>query len=328
MKKYLNDLIIILLLSVFVFVLYFYIPSSVKLINQKVNQSNSLDLNNNERLNLVEEYGSYMVNNLPEDTPKLYFYWYSNQRKLLDLRVKKVIEEIKNTNVKAGESRIWSLLNMGVIIKTSSKIIAIDVANLPFSLAHNELVNLADIFVVSHMDGDHFDSKLIKKALAKNKKAVFIEGFIFDSLWTENVFILTSGKTNNIDGIEITAYQTDHRGDGNFKEPCAWFEIETDGIKILHTGDGRDFKNKDEEKEIYAMRDFDILLGNIQVHSYNVRDIRPKIYIPLHLYKFMSGRDLYEESTILSVLNIHKKHEKDLQGIEIIYLLPGENYAL
>ena len=40
----------------------------------------------------------------------------------------------------------------------------------------------------------------------------------------------------------------------------------------------------------------------------------------------MSGKDLYQESTIEAVSNIYKEYEKDLQDIKKVYLLPGENF--
>ena len=330
MKKNLGSLIFVLLFVLFIIVSYIYIPSSVKTLHNKVNRSNPLNLDT-DRENLVKEYGHYLAEKLPENNPALYFYWFSNQRKLSDLRVKKAIEEIKNTQVETGKIKIWALLNMGVVIKTDKQTIAIDTANLPFSQAHNELANIVDIFLVSHMDGDHYDPALLKKALGQNKNIVFLDGFIFDSNQPNHTFNLLSGETKDINGVKITAYQTDHRGDGNFKEPNAWFIIEVNGFKLLHTGDGRDFKNKDESQEVYNMKNFDILLGNSNalstLHPYNIRDLKPKILIPLHLFKFMSGNDLYQESTIEAVSNIYKEYEKDLQDIKKVYLLPGESFT-
>lgn len=307
MIKYFRDLIIVALFGLVVIISYFYIPPTAQKLNKKISQSE-------DRQSLIEEYGNYLGKGLPEKNPALYFYWFSGQRKLSDLRVKQAIEEIKNTPPQPGKIQIWSLLNMGVVLKTSNHTIAIDTANLPFSQAHNKLAQIADIFLASHMDSDHYDSGLLQKALQQNKKVI-------------DASYLDSGQTENIDGVKITAYQTDHRGDGNFDEPNVWFIVEADGFKLLHTGDGRDFKNKNEADKVYSMKDFDILLGNIMLHPYNIRDLQPKVFVPLHLYKFAGGQDLYQESTIEAVLNNHKKYEKDLQGIKKVYLLPGESFS-
>lgn len=327
MKKLISNLLIILLIGLAIAVSYFYTPASVKELHEKVNQSSPLSSLSGDRWDLVREYGSYLADGLPEDNPKLYFYWFSNQRKLSDLRVRKALEEIRTTNVEKGDIRIWSLLNMGVVIKTGTHSIAIDTANLPFSQAHNELTDLVNIFIVSHKDGDHFDATLLKTALEKGKKVVLLEGFIFDGAESENIIKIASGRTKNVDGVKVTAYQTDHRGDGNFMDPNAWFVVEIGGFKLLHTGDGRDFKNKDEMEKVYAIKDFDILLGNTLLHPYNVRDLEPKVFVPMHLFKFMSGNDLYQESTIEAIFDVHRKYERDLQGIKMVYLLPGEGFT-
>lgn len=325
MKKYFNELILLLILVSFIIISYFYIPSSAKLLHKRIYQSNPSILNEN-RQNLIGEYGNYIGNRLTEKPPGLHFYWYSNQRKISDLRIKEAVKEIKFSKIEKGKIKVWNLLNMGSVIKTDEHTIAFDTANLFFSQAYNELTQIADIFIVTHADSDHYDSSFLKKAVANNKKMVFLKGFGFSGSSKSNTIFVTGGETIDIDGIKITAFQTDHRGDGNFSEPSAWFVVEVDGFKILHTGDGRDFKNKNEQNGVYAMKDFDILLGNIMLHPYNIRDLRPKVFVPLHLYKFMSGKNLFQESTIEAVLSIHKQYDKDLQDIEIKYLLPGESF--
>jgi len=327
-KEILKSLFFILIFGVVIALIYFYIPPSVKELDEKVNRSNPTNLDTT-RLNLFKEYGDFLGQNLPKNNSRLYFYWYSNQRKISDLRVKNAIEEIRNSKPAKNEIKIWSLLNMGVVVKTSEKTVAVDTANLPFSQAHNELVKLVDIFLVTHADMDHYDPALLKKALDNNKKVVFLEGFNGPEGKSKSIS-LRSGETKDIDGVKVTAYQTDHRGDGDFNDPCVWYVVEAGGFKLLHTGDGRDFKNKNEQQKVYSMKDFDILLGNSNtgstLHPYNIRDLKPKVLIPLHLFKFMSGNDLYQESTIEAVSENYAKYDKDLQGIKRIFLLPGESY--
>jgi len=325
MKKNLHALIFTLLLAAFLFVSYIFVPSSVKLLDQKINNSDPLVLDQ-ARLDLIKEYGEFLSKGLPKSAPALYFYWLSNQRKLSDFRVKHAIDEIKNTQVDDKEIKVWSMLNMGAVLKTSKHTIAIDTANLPFSYAHYELAKLADIFLVTHDDGDHYDPTLLKKAAEENKKVILPKGFILNSKKPENIILLESGKTIEIDGVKITGYQTDHRGDDNFAEGGNWYEIESDGVKILHTGDGRDFKNKTEKEKVYSMKDIDILLGNIMLHSYNIRDFKPKVFVPLHMYKFISGGGAIQDSTIETVLNTHEQYKNELFGSEKVYLLPGESY--
>lgn len=326
MKKNIYSLIYIVIFAVFLAVSYLFVPQSVKDVNQKINNSNPSVLDG-ERRNLIKQYGETILKSLPRDIPKLYFYWFSNQRKLTDLRIKNAISEIEKTKIENDEIKTWSLINMGAVIRTKNHTIAIDTANLPFSQASDDLINLVDIFLVTHDDGDHYDYSLLKKASEKKSKVILPDGFIIKSSQPENIIVAIDGKTIEIDGVKITGYQTDHRGDGNFAGGGNWYVIESDGFKILHTGDGRDFKNKDEEKRVYSMGDIDILLGNIMIHPYNIRDLSPKILIPLHLYKFMSGADDVGQSFIEEVSRKYDEYKQDLAKVKIIYLLAGESYS-
>jgi len=328
MKKHRFDLLILLLFVFIGLFLYFYTPKSVVLLDQRISQSNPNNLDE-ERIKLACDFEEFLLSGMPKDpgaSPKSYLYWVGGQRKLLDLRIKQAISEIKNSQVKAGKIRVWSLINMGVVVKTNSKIVAFDVADLPFSRAHKEIAKLADVILVTHSDSDHYDPSLLKKAVNEGKSVVFPEGFGFVHGDGSGIYKLKSGETVNIDGVKVTAFQTDHRGDGNFMEPNAWYLVEAGGFKLLHTGDGRDFKNKTERDLLNQRRDIDIFLVNIMIHSFDIRDIKPKVMVPLHLYKFMHSREQLEESTFDYVINMYNEYDKDLKGIDRILLLAGESF--
>jgi len=267
---------------------------------------------------------------LPRDGGKVPSYphlCFGRQRALVNLRLDNTIKEIEETEARPGTARVWSLLNMGVVVKTSSKVIAFDVADMPLSNAQQRIAELADIMLVSHADGDHYDPTLLKRALLQGKTVVFPENFRFmydNEGWTK-IQRLKSGEVTLVDGIEITAYQTDHRGDGNFAEPGAWYRVKTDKLELLHTGDGRDFKNPGEENSL-AQSGVDIFLCNVKIAPYDIRDIKPKIVVPLHLYKFMSGREELENSTFKYAKDNYDLYEKELRGIGVKYLLPGESF--
>ncbi len=325
MRNFLHSIIfLILLFAVFAF-FYFYIPESIIELNQKITNSDPT-VTNQSRLNLVDNFGKLLLKGLPNSTIRLYHYWFCDQRKITDLRIKNAISEIKNTTVPPGKIKIWSMLNMGVVLKTDKNTVAVDTANFFLSSAHDELVDLVDIFLVTHADLDHFDAVLLVKASKKGKKIVLPEGLYLEKTDPKNILTIKTGQTINQDGIKITAYQTDHRGDGNFVEPGLWYVFEVGNYKILHTGDGRDFKNENEKQKVYSMKNIDILLANIMIHPYNIRDLSPKIYFPLHLYKFTDQTDLYQESMIEEVKEKNQKYAEALKRIKIIYLLPGESF--
>jgi hypothetical protein len=279
-----------------------------------------------ERLALAKDYKDYLAWGLPpgDQTATIGLHFVGIQRKLLDIRVKRALREIKNSPVKKGETRIWSLLNMGVVIKAADKTIAIDTANIPFaSSAHDELSSIADVFFVTHDDSDHYDRALLEKAVANGKKIIALEGLYFKES-RSNIIYLRSGVRTNVDNFYATAYQTDHRGNGNFSEENCWYLLEIDGIKILHNGDGLAFKSPNEIQNLRDRKNIDIFLANLMLSPENINDISPKIFVPLHLFKYLQSREALEKSTFQSAIDKYSTNE--LIGIEMKLLFAGESF--
>lgn len=327
-RKYTVDLVLILMLGMAFLYFQYYTPRSAIRLSERVNQSTAGDYSE-DRLSLAKDYEAYLAWILPkgDKTPSIGHYFIGKQRKLLDLRVKQAINEAKNTSIEKGHIRIWSLLNMGVIIKTSDKVIAIDTANIPFvSKAHDELASVVDIFLTTHSDGDHYNSRFLERALEQNKKMVFLEGFYFkdDSDSNPNIIKLTSGKRTNTEGIYITAFQTDHRGDGNFKISNCWYLIEAEGIKILHSGDGLAFENPTEIQNLRDRNDIDIFLANIMLRAQNINEIKPKVMAPLHLFKYMQSQEALTKTGFDDALEQYNVSE--LSAIDKKFLFAGESF--
>jgi len=323
-RKHIYDLIIIALFGLVFLYFQYYTPRSAVVLSQKIDQTTADDYDA-ERLALSKEYQNYLSWFLLADdkTPSIGHYYIGKQRKLLDIRVKQAIEEIKNTPVADGKVRIWSLLNMGAVIKSSNKIIVIDAANLPFvSHAHDELANIADVFLTTHSDADHYGESFLSKALTNNKKIVFPEGFYFKEN-SPSVYKLKSGQRTNIGGLYVTSFKTDHRGDGNFKIANCWYLIEVSDIKILHSGDGLAFQNPTEIQHLRDRDDIDIFLANLMLSDENIRDINPKMVVPLHLFKFMHSQEELDKSTFESAV---AKYEGKISGIELKLLFAGESF--
>jgi L-ascorbate metabolism protein UlaG (beta-lactamase superfamily) len=260
-----------------------------------------------------------------DKTPSLGHHYVGKQRKLLDVRVKNAIDEIKNTQVAPGKVRIWSLLNMGAVIKSSDKVIALDTANIPYvSSAHNELAETADIFLTTHSDSDHYDRALLLKALESDKTLAFPDGFYFQEENNPNIFKLASGQRTSVDDIYITAYKTDHRGDGNFQIPVCWYLIEIGDIKILYSGDGLAFQNPTESQRLRDRQDIDVFLANLMLSDENVRGINPKVIVPLHLFKYMHSQEELDKSTFASAL---AKYSGKIGNIDLKLLFAGESFV-
>jgi hypothetical protein len=327
-KKYLYDLIIIVLFITTILFVQFYIPQSAISLSKKIDQTTAGDFDD-QRLDLSGEYEKYLSKFLPADDqiPSIGHHFIGNQRKLLDLRVKKAIAKIETTNLGKNEIRVWSLLNMGVVVKTNDKIIAIDIANIPYlSTAHNELSEIVDLFLVTHDDADHFDKKLLEQALKNNKKVVFLEDFYFDTDNSQivNILKLKSGVITDVDSIKLTAFKTDHRGDGNFKEPSAWFLVETNNFTILHTGDGLAFQNPNEIQNLRDRKDVDLMLANLMLSRENIEEISPKVHLPLHLFKYLHSREKLSESTFQAAISKYKSEKYSTSEMKMLFA--GESF--
>jgi L-ascorbate metabolism protein UlaG (beta-lactamase superfamily) len=323
-KKHLVDFLFVFLIAGSFIFFYYRVSASAISLHKLVNSS-SPNVFDESRLELGKKYYDFLASGLPDGNPTLLHYLTGVQRKFLDLRIDQAIKEIKNRPVAAEKIHVWSLMNMGSVIKTQNKIIVFDAADVPFSTVHKQLADMADIFIASHADADHYDLQLLEKAIKNGKEVVVLEGLMTGNK-NPHVHPLKSGQTIDINGVKITAYQTDHRGDDNFIEPSAWFLVKVDGFTVLHTGDGRDFKNEDEKNTVYGRNDIDILLVNNTIHPYNIRDLKPKVFVPLHLYKWMSGKEFLNNSNFDSVNNNYIKYKTSLISLDKKMLFNGEGF--
>jgi len=305
---------------------YKQVPQAVVNMNARIEASNPDDLSD-ERENLLRDFDAFVMPTLrrrPKIKLELLRFLFNKQRKLLDLRTIGAIKEIKETKVETGKIRIWHLYNMGIVVKTENKVVAFDLARVPFSKTYKELVEVIDVLITSHLHGDHFDSNLLKQMAEQGKALVFSEG----GGKTDKAIELKSGEMTEIDGVKITGYQTDHRGDDNFYFPCGWFWVEVDGFNLLHTGDGLRFKNEKEAGKIHDRKDLDILLANIMIDPFNIRDLGPRVVIPLHLYELMHGGDFVAENGFDDVAERYGAKSESLKGIDRKILIWGESFEL
>lgn len=329
-KKLFKSFSPLVFLLAIVALLYFYIPKSVVEMDKRVEESNPNVLDE-KRLILSSDLETFMAKGLPvipDKSPTIFHYIIGNHRKWTEIRIKRAIEEIKNTEIETGKIRIWSIMNMGVVAKTKNHIIAFDTSDITLSLVQKKIANIADVILITHGDPDHYDPILLKKALDNGKKVVLPKnfGFVFGNENYPNLMELEYDKETEIEGVKITAFQTDHRGDGNFMEPNAWYLVEVDGFTLLHTGDGMNFKNSKAKENLGKNYNIDIFLANRKLNAYDTRDVSPEVLVPLHLYKFVHNREELNESTFKHVLNTYNQYTKELIGIDIKLLFTGESF--
>lgn len=323
-KKSLIDLFIIAVLFAIALAYHFYIPANVTNLHQEIVASQA----GTYRPGLSSKLEQLFTFGMPKklDNPPTYWNLFlGHQRKYTNQAFKQATREINLAEVPSTEIRVWSFFNMGAVVKSGNKIIAFDIADLPLSGVQKELANLADIFLVTHADSDHYDSGLLDRAIRQGKKVVLLENFGYREN-KQNVRAVKNAQTINVDGVQITAYQTDHRGNGSFAEANAWFLVNVNGFKILHNGDGRNFLHPVEKDELGRQNAIDIFLVNNQTHPYNIRDINPKVAVPMHLFKYLHNHEELKKSTFTAVKAVYNQYPEDLSGIEIKWLFPGESF--
>ena len=331
MKRYYFDLLIILAMVLTVVYFWFYTPPQARELDRQ-RAITDLVVSSEERLDLSQDLTRYFAWGLPKKdrgaTPSLLHFFIGRQRKVLDLSLGRAQKEIREEEIGEGKIKVWSMLNMGTVVKTSQKTIGFDLADTYFSSVQKGLTDLIDVLLVTHGDRDHFDTELIKKALREGKTVVFPAnfGFYFEEAEAGQIVEIESGESLDLDGVKITAYQTDHRGEGDFNKPNAWYLVETGGFKILHSGDGLQFKKVNEVVSLKSRNDIDIFLANNALSTENIAEIGPKIAVPLHLFKFMQNRESLDESGFKAVSDKYSLNQDQLVGIEMKFLFPGESF--
>ena len=225
----------------------------------------------------------------------LHFDNYSKDTSLEDIRAfnavvyaycasarDRVFAEVVNAKISEGQLRLWRIYNMGFIIKGPRHTVAIDVTNLPLfrdkpdrRCSPNKdfiiwkpkdwrrLVELTDMFVLTHPHGDHYYGKGIAVYLAAGKPVVLPCGL--DKLKMpdgvsgagQNCIVLAHDNPEPIDinGVKLWNFMG-HQGK---KVPCNVYLMEIDGVRVAHNGDNSDI---DKAKMLAKCPPADVIIAS------------------------------------------------------------------
>jgi L-ascorbate metabolism protein UlaG (beta-lactamase superfamily) len=141
----------------------------------------------------------------------------------LEKGFEKVMAEVKGTTVGAVPA-VWSVYNMGYVVKTQSTLFAIDLVH----RRGDELAQMVDFTLVTHNHRDHWRSSFVS-AVAARGKPVFSNFLSYDGY-------TRAKKIFRINEVEVRTSLIDHnRRLIDFTTP---FEIRVGGSWTLyHTGD-------------------------------------------------------------------------------------------
>ncbi|MBR0460293.1 MAG: hypothetical protein IJJ26_13745, partial [Victivallales bacterium] len=128
-------------------------------------------------------------------------YWY-------DRAFAKVLAEVRETTVPAGETLLWHIYNMGYVVKTSTQCFALDLHH----RRAEELIPYLDFLAITHNHGDHYTVRL---AMAMNRahKPVITNFFANDGYnvpFPENGYCKGPERSLRLGDITINTYEADH----------------------------------------------------------------------------------------------------------------------
>lgn len=164
----------------------------------------------------------------------------------------KIVNEVKNSKVKRGNTLIWMLYNMGFIIKTPSGCFGIDIDH---RLAV-ELEPYLDFLCITHNHRDHYNKKLME-AMVKNGKPVL------SNFYEESVGYCSKVATSyQIGDFKIDTDISDHLRTAEMANFVTLFRVDcgrgSGNFSILHCGDSgfipERFKNVDGEVGLVVLR--------------------------------------------------------------------------
>lgn len=242
--------------------------------------------------------------------------------KLLELRTRHAVEEIRAAKVAEGSMRVWYIYNMGVVLKTSDATVGIDVAGSYWAPSIAEVGGLLDVLVVTHPHGDHLDAQVAAAAARSGAKIVVADekvrlddsnppNVVRDPAGTSMVKLLAGselaaqalvgvepGGTIEVKGVRITAIPASHSSANGSNDtysatPTDWFYVEVSGFGVLHTGDGSfpgdkpDFTGK--RVDLYIVHYVD----GMYAEEYYKLVPQSRVMVPLHLHEIGHGRDIF-----------------------------------
>jgi len=228
--------------------------------------------------------------------------------RLIRTRIQQVLREINETTVNSG-AIVWRVYNAGFIVKTHNLTLGFDIACTWLCPELAEIADYVDILFVSHLHGDHADSEVLKRAVARGVKIVVPEPDL------ENVALyltdlpanasqhvpISSGESINVSGAQVRAFLCPH-SIINY----AYFVELPEGVRLLHTGDTEHFEDVTwvddlaNEKQIDIAFIHTVALTNVSREAIRIpilakrheklplgrpfseTPLKPKILVPMH----------------------------------------------
>ena len=153
----------------------------------------------------------------------------------LERAFERVVNEIDSTEI-TGTPAVWSLYNMGYLVKTRESFFSIDLIH----RRATELVDKLDFALITHNHGDHCDLKVYQALDAQGKTVIsnFLDNCGARGDAAKNPVgggFVMGEKIFKIKDVEISTSLVDHNA--YLLDFTTAFEIRAGGWKLYHTGD-------------------------------------------------------------------------------------------
>jgi len=140
---------------------------------------------------------------------------------------------LDNTSIKKGEiAFIWFNAKAGVALKTASKTLVVDPAEID-----PKTFKSADIILITHEHSDHLDKYIVEDIYKRTKCHVIADSTSYrmlkDVIAPDKLLEAPVGSTHKIDNITVKAYVCKHPA----MSPVTYLITTEDGLKIYHAAD-------------------------------------------------------------------------------------------
>lgn len=154
--------------------------------------------------------------------------------KALEHAFDKVLREARETVVSGDVPAVWSVYNMGHVVKTRDSLFSIDLKH----RRANEFVPLLDFALVTHAHKDHYNPGFAR-AMEKASKPV-VSSFLKNTAFAEikaKAEVDGHADAFEIRDVAIRTFRVDHAKAEWGIDFTTAFEMSIGGFRLLHTGD-------------------------------------------------------------------------------------------
>ena len=168
-------------------------------------------------------------------------------------------EFLRGPRPAGNEIQVVKLYSSGVVFRTKSACIGMDItyeSRLYDDEGIEELADILDVIYVTHAHTDHFDQKLLQAMLRKGKCVVgphTMEKYISGSDWAGKKYLWsdTQEEAVLVGGVASTqAFMSEQK-----PEPCLLYLVDLGGWRMIHVGDNSEHVNEQNYLR-YPMADF------------------------------------------------------------------------